>query len=824
MEFSWAEKRRAFLQFATVLVFLLFVLTAAQPAEAGAAPPAASGRSVVLFPYAPIPVAHLWRYESETVEDCVRPALERALSLFEALPSFRFSLGGVPLLEPIMNRHADLWKKVGEAVKAGRLGPTGAAFSQFLGLGPCGEALVRQFVLGKAFWKEALGLEPKTFWAVRASGLPAALPDILAGSGIKVCFLGSRAPYPVFFWEGPGGGRVLAVRLAEAVTADAVADLFSSKQGPDLVAAALPTSEHGGGLSEEMLKKLVGDLASRGFKVRFAGAGDVLKLFAQEKGLPVFRGRFDSATPGESTTLGKIKNANRTAENLLLVAERFAAVASRYGPPLDGPLADAWHALLLSQERHILGGKVVPPAAEDALLLYEQIQSITRPVLDKAIRLLTLHIDTRFTMNPVVVFNPLGWPRSGEVVVPVPPGGSGEWMARDDEGRFYAVQKINDPAGGGEGLLFVAKDVPAFGYRVYSIIPAPQAVHNPCKAGPELLETPNFRIFFSGGASDIKQIRSKDLAWQLLSGPGNEIQVLEETGDSEGNLNFSGTTYKVGPFTRREVLEKGPVRVRIRIRNRLLGEHTTFVREISITDGIPWVSMAAYIEWNSSQRLVKAAFPVALEAQKAVYDGPFGPVEGPTDGRERFGRLWVDLSTGKRGIAILNANRGGYDVRPGLIRLSLLRSPTWPAHSEDGGNHTVLYALYPHLGDWREGKVWRRAWEFNVPLIAVPVDAHSGALPRRASFFSVEPDSVMLSTVKRAEDGSGLVLRLVEMEGAGVDAVIRSHWFLRSAFEADLLEHAGSELPSTGDTVKVHLEPHQVKTVVLKNWGFAPLK
>ena len=92
------------------------------------------------------------------------------------------------------------------------------------------------------------------------------------------------------------------------------------------------------------------------------------------------------------------------------------------------------------------------------------------------------------------------------------------------------------------------------------------------------------------------------------------------------------------------------------------------------------------------------------------------------------------------------------------MRLSLLGSPVSPAHSDDGGMHLVPYALLPHLGSWQEGAVHRRAQEYNVPPIAVPVPPHGGALPPQASFFKVTPASVALTAVKRAESGDGLAL------------------------------------------------------------------
>jgi alpha-mannosidase len=273
-----------------------------------------------------------------------------------------------------------------------------------------------------------------------------------------------------------------------------------------------------------------------------------------------------------------------------------------------------------------------------------------------------------------------------------------------------------------------------------------------------------------------------------------------------------------------DIIENGPVRVGLRVRNKLLGEHTTFVREVFLTNGVPWVEFKTHLEWNAEKKLVKAVFPLAVKGNQSTWDIPYGAVTRPNDGSERPALKWVDVSDGVRGISLMNRNRNGYDAKGSTVRLSLLRSPTWPAHNDDGGNHTVPYALYPHGGSWRKGAVHRRAHEYNVPLIALPVASHGGALPPQASLFSVEPANVMITAVKAAESGRGLVLRLVETDGRAVDASLMSHWFLRNAAATNLLEEGGKDLPSGGERIKLTFRAHEIKTVVLENWGYAPLR
>ena len=742
-------------------------------------------------------------------------------------PSYSFSASQVPLYEPLESRYPELWSRISELVKAGRWEIVGGNYVEFEGTGPCGESLVRQFVHGKRFFRGKFGVDVKTCWQPDAWSHPWTLPQILRGVGIDTYFFLRGAPHDQFLWQGPDGSAVLAVKpFRKTETAQVIAEVLSNykEEKRRNLCIMVGGGDHGGGLKAAEIEKLKGRFKEWKLEAGFARADRYAQAALKETAaLAKVKGELGFEYPGSYTTLGEIKDGNRRLENLLLTAERFAAVAGRYQPAAPAALESAWNLVLFNQFHDIMGGCVIPPAYQDALSVYEQAETLARPVLEQALRGLLLHINTRGIPNPVVVFNPLSWDRAGEVVIPAPPG-AGPWIVRDDEGRFNAVQVLTDPHGGQRSLLFVAKSVPAFGYRVYSVISSPQEVHNPCRAEYTFLETPSFRVTFKEGSGDIEQIRAKSLAWQVLSGAGNQIQILEDLGDSEGKLEFTGRSWTLGPFLKTEVVEKGPVRVRLRVRNKLLGEHTTFVREVSITDGLPWVDFETRIEWNSEKKFVKVAFPLALETKKSTWEIPFGSVERPNDGTEKPALRWVDLNDGRRGAALLNLNRYGYDVRSNVVRLSLLRSPTWPARNDEGGIHNVSYALYPHVGTWAEGKIYRRALEYNIPLIPVPADEHSGALPPNASFFKIEPDNVLMTACKSADDGDGIVLRFVEVEGKAVTASLRSHWFLRNVFETDLMEENGKEIRSEGDVVKLTFRPFEIKTVRLKSWGFAPLR
>ena len=126
---------------------------------------------------------------------------------------------------------------------------------------------------------------------------------------------------------------------------------------------------------------------------------------------------------------------------------------------------------------------------------------------------------------------------------------------------------------------------------------------------------------------------------------------------------------------------------------------------------------------------------------------------------------WAELGDGKHGFSLINESKYGYDGKENVLRLSLLRSPTWPDPDADRGHHEFSYSLYPHTGDWKQALTVRRGYEFNYPLRAFQVEGHGGNLPSKYSFVGIRGDNVVLTAFKKAEDGDATIFRFYEWAG-----------------------------------------------------------
>jgi alpha-mannosidase len=263
-----------------------------------------------------------------------------------------------------------------------------------------------------------------------------------------------------------------------------------------------------------------------------------------------------------------------------------------------------------------------------------------------------------------------------------------------------------------------------------------------------------------------------------------------------------------------EVTETGPLRATIRVTRSW--QKSKFVQNISIYAGLNRVDVGNEIDWHETHILLKAAFPVAASGDEATYEIPYGTIERPTTRNNRFEAAkfevpalrWADLGDANHGFTLINESKYGYDAKGNVLRISLLRSPTWPDPDADRGHHSFSYSLYAHSGDWKQALSVRRGYEFNYKLAAIPVEAHEGILPPAHSFVEIKQDNVILTAMKKTEDGNSLLFRFFEWAGKSGDVQIGVPPGATEARLTNLMEQAEVEaLPiqsANQITVPVH--------------------
>ncbi|HEX3981011.1 MAG TPA: glycoside hydrolase family 38 C-terminal domain-containing protein, partial [Acidimicrobiales bacterium] len=241
--------------------------------------------------------------------------------------------------------------------------------------------------------------------------------------------------------------------------------------------------------------------------------------------------------------------------------------------------------------------------------------------------------------------------------------------------------------------------------------------------------------------------------------------------------------------------------------------------------GSPYVDFETEVQWHETNRLLKVAFPVDVRSLRASYEIQYGHVERPTHANtswdaarfEVCAHRWADLSEPGYGVALLNDCKYGYDIANGVIRLSLLRSSTWPDPVADRGHHHFTYRLLPHRGDLREAGVVDAGYDLNVPLRTVTTTPHPGPSGTTGSLLTVDAPHVVIDAVKRADDDpDALVLRLYEAWGRRGPVTVRAPWEIRRGTRTDLLEREIEEAAVDGSEVVFDISPFEIVTLKLE--------
>ncbi len=741
-------------------------------------------------------LAWLWTWE-ETSQDIVPETFRAALRQMDALPGLTFASSHMAFFEAIERNDPALFEEVRERIREGAWEPIGGMWVEIDANLPCGEAIVRQCLVGQEYAREKFGKEMKIAWLPDSFGHAWTLPQILKQCGLEVFLFKRCLPEkkPLFWWEGPDGTRVLAgdafgqtnIALPDYDFRSSVRE-YANLTGLKDILFFFGRGDHGGGLQPADVQTIRSWQADGSYpEVGFCTPEAYFARIRGELGrLPVHRGELNPIFPGSYTTQARIKKLNRKLERLLLDAETISAFAVLYHKvhrrlrqyyPWRS-LREAWKLVLRNQFHDILPGTCIPAAAEEACTAYAGAERKAGAALRETLDLVAGRVDSRGEGIPVVVFNLLGWDRSNPCTVSLElekAPGAVEVRARDGSVVPSQVSEVKS-LGHAERLelSFLPRAVPGFGYDTYHVASKQEANGSgPAATGTDLkiseahLENEFLRVELDPKTGWLRGIKDKRTNRQVLSGPGN---VLVAIGDKPLRMDawvmkLTDEVTEIASEGRIEILERGPIRCRLCAKSRF--HHSWFSQEISLTRGMPIVEFELKAGWYERRTCLKVVFPLNVPGGCATFDIPFGHIVRPADGTEVPALKWVDMSADDFGVSLLSECKYGFDARENVLRMTLLRGSTTPDPNADRGHHAARYALFPHEGDWRRAGTVRRALEFDHPLYAVRTMTYEGLMPPSWSFLRVEPESVVVTCVKHEEGpaGKGTIVRLYESHG-----------------------------------------------------------
>jgi alpha-mannosidase len=436
-----------------------------------------------------------------------------------------------------------------------------------------------------------------------------------------------------------------------------------------------------------------------------------------------------------------------------------------------------------------------------------------------------------------VVFNQLGFKRSDVVEFILPMGWDSAEISESSEScegferilPSQIVESINCDEQKFKKVIFFAENIPAKGYKVFKIKNVPKVGLKSESFTVETHEISNkfFKVKFDD-AMNIESIYDRQSGREVLKA-GQKANVLQAFEDRPHNFDaweikmyYQEKMWEINDVESVEIIERGPVRASIKINRKFVDSSLT--QFIYAYNDIPRIDFSSIVDWKETQILLKAAFPVDIHSDKASYEIQYGNVERPTHWNtswdyarfEVCAQKWADLSEDGYGVSLMNDCKYGYDIKDSIMRLTLIKSATYPNEDADREIHEFTYSLYPHAGGWRDAGTVQMAYSLNCPMYAKVSGAHKGDLPLEFSLVNLDKDNVIIEVVKKAEDSEDIIIRLYECYNRRTDVNLTFTQDLTEACECDLLEKGIGEIDFSGRCFKFRINPYEIKTFKVK--------
>jgi len=544
---------------------------------------------------------------------------------------------------------------------------------------------------------------------------------------------------------------------------------------------------------------------------------------------------------GIFTTQAAHKRNMRESETQTLDAEKLASFAWLYGQPYPADeLTDNWKKITFNQFHDLAAGSGIGVIYRDAQSDYTEVFHSDKGITEAAADTITAHIDTTGKGEPVFVFNSLPWERSENVILKVQlPAKADVVRLTDGKGEAIEAHRISeDAATHTYTVLARLNKVPALGYTVLHAQSIPHGDMGGALGLSVDQTKDDFRLSSDGSTAALTLTIAKKTGCITALEFGdkghrsfvakdaclNELQAFKDTPKQYDAWNVDKGTFDhpmpISNVDSIAVTEDGPLRKTITIKRTFQSSHIT--QNISLDANADFVRVTNDVDWHETHILLKAAFPLAASSPTATYEIPFGSITRPTTRNNSWesaqfevpAQHWADLGDDHQGVSILNDSKYGYDALGNVLRLTLLRSPTWPDPEADRGPQHFTYAIYPHTGSWKDAQTVRRGYELNTPLRAEQVAPHTGSLPPTHSFASVDAPNVTLTAIKKSEDSNSLTFRMYEWAGKPTTVALHIPAGATFATESNLMEKPeGPHLPLANDTVTVDLKPYEILTV-----------
>jgi alpha-mannosidase len=737
------------------------------------------------------------------------------LDLLDEEPELTVIRGEASIYEHIERTDPATFERIRRHARGGRWEVVGGTYVQPDTNLPATETFARHFLRGQRYFASRFGRPVRVAWAADSFGHAAGLPEILAQAGIEgFCFTRPNQRLlplakPAFWWEGPGGARVLACRsIYSSYTMERdgmlkkLDGVLEAAKSCDLrhYAVFYGLGNHGGGPTRRHIAE-IREWRARHPEVEVLFSGlhqliDALRDEARARGpehLPTHSGEMNFCLRGCYASVARFKYFYRRTEAQLCRAEKTAAAVSMLAGAPAPDLGRAWDAVLFNSFHDILPGSSIERAYDDqsawmGLALHEA----QRAELD-ALNALALRMDTRVTKPgsadeptplPVLAWNPHPTPFKGFVEIETSLDYRPLYALKD---RCEGGIRLIGP--GGESLPFqviateshciaaapwrrrivAPMELPPMGWKVLQFGWAPEVRRAARRGGGArspragVIANEHYRVEARPGAKGVRILRDGK---PVLRGEGLTAVLFDDPYGSWGgmgeerastHLDKARETWRIAGV---ETIESGPERAALWVR--LAGRRSWIELTFQLCRGRDAVDVVAHALLNERAARLKLVMPAGDRAEfdvpgAAVRRGPCGEVPG--------GR-WARVTGPAGEFGFASDALYSFDCVRGRFRATVARASRYGStathdarkmpwqRAVDLGELNFRFLISPG-GD----ALPRLAAELEQPPLCQVVAPRPGALPRAGSVLALAPEGLRLLAFKPAAEGGGFVLR-----------------------------------------------------------------
>ena len=758
----------------------------------------------------------LWRWQEGCAE--VLQTFRSALDRLKEYNDFVFTCSSAAYYKWVEEIDPQMFEEIRTMVKKGRWVPVSGWWVQPDCNMPSGESYARQALYSQLYYYEKFGITCKTGYNVDSFGHNAMLPQLLRKGGMDFYVFqrpgmheNDQIPENLFWWDSADGSRVLTYHIPDGYGTNGIEALSkriddteerAEKEGYGLM-LFYGVGNHGGGPTRGDIEYLRENLEREGYNdLEFDSPDGYFEDILNELlDLPSWDDELQHHTSGCYSATSLVKALNRKAENVLAAAEKWDTLSSIVtdSKPSTKDFEKAWQKVCFNQFHDIMCGCSIMEAYEDVKESQGYAMNIANESYNNAVLRISRKIDTWLEgvsdpvfeerhyaefmpkpfPRPVVVFNP----HSYEVELPVRTYHPSKAVT-DCDGNEVLFQNIRSSRSNDNHLdtLFMAK-VPPFGYATYWL-----EMDGDAKAEKELSGEQNFfmenefmAVELDSETGYIKSLVDKKSGVEYAGDKFLAIPTVinDENTDTWAHMVFKFHEVKgLMELVNIERVENGALRSVIRTKHKFGDSYLT--QEFILAKGQKTLRVDCKAMWQEKFTMLKFAFPVGGEKEISTYEIPCGFIKRPCNGEEEPALNWADLTVNKNGkragLSVMSDSKYSYDCPGAELRLTALRNVIFADHYSDRpaadfnftdeGLNRFSYGIFLHEGEAESSDIVKEAHLFNNNIVAVPESYHKGELEQKDCFLYTNLDNVVITALKRCEDGSGdLIVRLYETKG-----------------------------------------------------------